>query len=176
MIDRVKQSTEQRHNTISDRISRERVEPLALPQSLFSPVLRQITHHALRLIHKEYEKALHPTEISPCSGYYRQALGLPCAHDLLDFLRIGKPLSVELFDRHWHKDALTTDTDVIGVLAPFKVERIRGRTPKNRRNKISKRYPLAFEAAEALFRAETRRCSQCGKAGHNKRTCFTREE
>lgn len=80
VYDQIDRSTQQRQYMIEDQNARERVELLTLPSRVFEPVLRVVTHHALKLVHEEYKKSLRPQQLPVCSRYYQRAFGLPCAH------------------------------------------------------------------------------------------------
>lgn len=126
VYDQIDKSTGSRVARLSDALSRERVEVLALPMSIFGPVLRCITHFALKEAHKQYTKALHAADLRACSGATKSAWGLPCAHEISRLIQQKKVLAPTDFHQHWLKEMLDQYPDVHGVLDPLTVERTRG--------------------------------------------------
>lgn len=166
VYDRIDRSTENRFNALNDKMNRERTETLTLPAGMFGNVVRGITHFALKTVHNQYRKALHQIE-PKCSGYYRNVMGLPCAHEIKICLQSGSCLQMHDFDIHWHKSQLGLDPDVVGVLEPLRVERTRGR-PSHAR---STRRELSLHEHVEQRQANKRKCGTCGQSGHNKRSC-----
>lgn len=68
VYDRIANSTSRRLALLSDKVNRERVEVLTLPMDTFGPVLRCITHFALKKTHEKYTKALYVNDLRPCTG------------------------------------------------------------------------------------------------------------
>lgn len=153
-------------NNINDKLNRERVEILTLPVAVFGPLLRGITHFALKYVRKQYVKAVHTIEFG-CNNYSQNVLGLPCAHVIQERIRQGECLQMTDFHTHWYKDRINIDPDVIGVLDPLRVERTRGRPAHSR---TTKRDPSRFEIVGDLPK-KSRKCGVCGMSGHNKRSC-----
>lgn len=150
VYDRIVRSTENRLHTITDKINRERIEIMTLPIAVFGPVLRGITHYALKhtCVFKQYRKALHPIA-STCNNYYKCAYGIPCAHIIQERLQSNSTLMMKDFHIHWYKEQLDFDRDVIVVQDPLLVERYRGRPTHTR---ATKRNSSQFELVQTSSR------------------------
>jgi hypothetical protein len=92
-----------RHITINRSIVEDRQK---LPDSLLTPLFRLVlgwvAPQALQLVARQlaaYQKKEH--KVVDCTHYYRQALGLPCIHEILVAAKGDQPLARDQFHRQW---------------------------------------------------------------------------
>ena len=87
--------------------------------AIFSALVGKIHPYTLNKIHEQLRKLSHL--LSQCSGTFRSAQGLPCAHDLHSILQQQVHSPLQSIHGHWHFDRLLTaiplleqpDTEII---------------------------------------------------------------
>lgn len=77
----------------------------------FLALVGKVHPNALNKIHEQLRKLSHP--LSQCSGTFRSAQGLPCAHDLLSIRQRQVHIPLQSILRHWHFDWLLTEIPLL---------------------------------------------------------------
>lgn len=92
-----------RHIAINQAIGEDRQKlPDNLLRPLFRLVLGWVAPHALQLVARQlaaYQRG--ETKLADCTHYHRQALGLPCIHEILAVVEADAPLARSQFHRQW---------------------------------------------------------------------------
>jgi hypothetical protein len=156
-------------------VASEKVKvPHYLDTDFLRSLSRKISNHALRIIKKEYDKAIGLNVLELCTNYHRNVLGLPHAHEIKQYLMEEKVLSLEDIHCQWYLERpevsqLENEAFFSQIRDPAVVIG-RGR-PAGATNRSTRRDPSGFELAER--RQEGRICGVCNVrgTGHNARTC-----
>lgn len=132
---------------------------------LFAALVRRVSKHGLKLIVDRLQAARRPGDLPPCTGYHQRVLGVPCAHDIRDAIRLRRPLPLSSVKSQWHVQAATN------VVRDPHIVVARGRpAARGRSTQADPRHDAPGPAAAS----RTIRCGVCQGQGHNARTCPAR--
>ena len=101
VIQHIKSVVNNQQYSISTEQSRQETKfppPHEAPLNIFGSVRNHISHQAVRHVMTQLELAKLP-ELRPCTGPYRNSMGLPCAHELK--CRRNPTLTLSDFHPHW---------------------------------------------------------------------------
>jgi hypothetical protein len=92
-----------RHDTIEISLHEDRA---LAPSNILIPPFRVVIgwvaptalQKVAKLIHTWEKKEIHAAD---CSHYYRQALGLPCIHEIVERIEANRPLERDQFHPQW---------------------------------------------------------------------------
>ncbi|EED11941.1 hypothetical protein TSTA_000190 [Talaromyces stipitatus ATCC 10500] len=154
----IEMTIEKQHQKIWQEIEDERVRIKIDFKNLrlFKHVLKKVSSHALKIIHKS---APDKKPIKPCTGVTRRTLGIPCIHKIKEYYEAD--ISIELFEfcPHWrlHTDEDLPPVDPRELVLELEVIRPRGRPPgtinwpttseqsQSAEDRSTRRDPSAFE-------------------------------
>lgn len=167
---------------------------IALNTDFFVEVTKKISYYALKLIKKQYDKALLHTSELECSRYNRIVMGWPCSHDILELINSGERLRLEHVSTQWHlirpNVAEMVSHDLYAHVREPGVFRVRGRpqgsirvlnqTTSQQENIGLVSQALTLNQADIMSSrgrptGSRGRCRICGETDHNSRTCSARE-
>ena len=141
---------------------------------LFKNLVYEISHWALGTIVDQLTLVERPVELPACSGYHRQVLGMPCAHELRTHVQERRPLELAGVIDQWHLQRPAPPLTRLAPSLPPAIGKVvldpnmahaRGRPPATGHS--TRRDPSHFEMGQQ----QERRCGVCRETGHNSRTC-----
>lgn len=94
---------------------------------------RCVSYRAINLVNSQWlmvmasKRDMH-RQLKPCTGAFRKQLGLPCAHEIDEFLEHNDTLTRDHFDRFWWLDRpLDEEEPLFRIQDPLVVQNTRGR-------------------------------------------------